>query len=156
MSEDFFSPYKPSGERTKKKDSQSQSGDTSSIPLVLVADDNEPFLRYVKRVVESNGYECVTTDSPGTAVRIALEKHPAVVLCDINFGIGRTSGTDVFAEIRRVDAHVPFVIVSAFIQQEAKDRAAKLGITHYVTKPVEPEQLIAEIRNVIGSQRITP
>jgi CheY-like chemotaxis protein len=125
----------------------------TTAPLVLAADDNETHLLFIKRLVESKGFECITTTSPTTAVRIALEKHPAVVLCDINFGIGKSSGMDVFTEIRKKNDAMPFVLVSAFFHQEAKDRAAKLGITNYITKPVEPAQLIATIQNLIGYKR---
>lgn len=126
----------------------------TTVPLVLAADDNETHLLYIKRIVESQGFECVTTTSPITAVRIAQEKRPSVVLCDINFGIGKASGMDVFTEIRRENPSMPFVIISAFIQQEVKDRAAKLGITNYITKPYEPAQLIATIHNLVGYKRI--
>ncbi|NUN68718.1 MAG: response regulator [Bacteroidetes bacterium] len=121
-----------------------------SVPLILAADDNETHLLYIKRLLESKGFECVTTTSPTAAVRIAAEKRPAAVLCDINFGIGRSNGIDVYTEIRRQDAAVPFIIISAFMQQEMKQRAHDAGITHYLVKPVESSVLMATLRPLIS------
>jgi len=147
----------PSLERSNAAVSENVSAfyETPAVPLVLAADDNETHLLYIKRIVESIGYECVTTTVPSIAVRIALEKRPAIMLCDINFGIGKSTGIDVFADIRRANEQMPFVIISAFLQQEVKDRALKLGITNYITKPYEPAQLIAMIKNLAGNKRIT-
>lgn len=153
MNEDFLST---SAERSNAVVTEDLSPfyEDSAAPVVLAADDNETHLLFVKRILESKGYECITTTSPTTAIRIAAEKRPSVVLCDMNFGIGKNNGMDVFTEIRRLNGSMPFVIISAFIQQEMKDRAFKLGITNYLTKPYEPAQLIATIQNLVGSKRI--
>ncbi|MFA6469569.1 MAG: response regulator [Bacteroidota bacterium] len=146
----------PSLERSNAAVSENVSEyyEAPTIPLVLAADDNETHLLYIKRIVESMGFECVTTTVPSIAVRIALEKRPAIMLCDINFGIGKLSGIEIFSDIRRSNAHLPFIIISAFLQQQMKDRASKLGITHYITKPYEPEQLKAVIKSLIGNGRL--
>jgi DNA-binding response OmpR family regulator len=150
MNEDFQTL---SFERSANVISEDLSPFHESAPLVLAADDNETHLLFIQRLMESKGFQCVTTTSPTTAVRIALEKRPSVVLCDINFGIGKSNGMDVFTEIRKNNATMPFVIISAFMQQEMKDRAAKLGITDYITKPIEPARLLATVRNLIGQKR---
>jgi len=123
-------------------------------PLVLAADDNETILKFIKRLVESNGFECITTNSPTTAVRIAEEKHPSIILCDINFGIGKLNAMDVFSEIRSKNADVPFVIVTAILQQESREKAEKIGITEYIIKPIDPEQMIATLRKLVNRKSI--
>ncbi len=119
-------------------------------PLILAADDNETHLLFIKRLLESKGYECVTTTSPTTAVRIAAEKRPAAVLCDINFGIGKSNGIDVLTEIRRQNTSVHCIIITAFLQEEMKRRAADAGIRHYLVKPVEPAELVSTLRTLIS------
>lgn len=119
-------------------------------PLILAADDNETHLLFIRRLMESNGFECITTTSPTAAVRIAAEKRPAAVLCDINFGIGRSSGIDVLTEIRRQNASIHCIIITAFLQDEVKRRAVEAGITHYLVKPVEPSELVATLRHLVS------
>ncbi len=122
----------------------------TALPLILAADDNETHLLFIKRLMESKGFECVTTTSPTAAVRIAAEKRPAAVLCDINFGIGRSNGIEVLTEIRRQNASIHCIIITAFLQEEVKRRAADAGIIHYLVKPVEPSVLMATLRHLIS------
>lgn len=120
-----------------------------SKPLVLVADDNETQLFLTRSILEENNYACVTADTPELAVRIITEKLPALVLCDVNFGIGKPTGFDVFTNIRTKNIKVPFVIMSAFIQKEFKDHAKRIGVTDYITKPAEPKDLVEAIRKYL-------
>lgn len=119
-------------------------------PLILVADDNETQLFLTRKTLEEYNYRCVTADSPETTVRIIAEKQPALVLCDINFGIGKPTGMDVFTNTRTKKYTMPFILVSAFIQKEFKDHAKRIGVTEYITKPTEPEELIAVIKKYLG------
>jgi CheY-like chemotaxis protein len=119
-------------------------------PLILVADDNETQLFLTRKILEEHNYQCVTADSPETAVRIIAEKQPALVLCDINFGIGKPTGMDVFTNTRTKKYTMPFILVSAFIQKEFKDHAKRIGVTEYITKPTEPEELVAVIKKYLG------
>lgn len=119
-------------------------------PLVLVADDNDTQLFLTRKTLEEAGYQCVTADTPETAVRIIAEKQPALVLCDINFGIGRPTGMDVFTNTRTKKFMMPFVLVSAFIQPEFREHAKRIGVTEYITKPTEPEELIAVVKKYLG------
>ena len=118
-------------------------------PLILVADDNETQLFLTKSALEENGYTCITTDTPESAVKIISEKNPDLVLCDINFGIGKPTGLDVFTNIRTKQIMVPFVIVSAFIQKEFKDHGKRIGVTDYITKPTDYEDLVAIVKKYI-------
>jgi CheY-like chemotaxis protein len=119
-------------------------------PLILVADDNETQLFLTRVTLEEHNYQCVTADSPEVAVRIIAEKQPALVLCDINFGIGKPTGLDVFTNTRTKKFMMPFILVSAFIQKEFKDHAKRIGVTEYITKPTEPEELIAVVKKYLG------
>lgn len=118
-------------------------------PVVLVADDNEPFLLLLSTITRNHGYECITTSSPDTAIQTIMEKKPSIVLCDINFGIGKKTGMDVFTTIRKMESTVPFIIISAFIQKEFKKLADKVGITDYITKPIDPDQVLSTIQKYI-------
>lgn len=135
-------------ESIKKQEPPPQQPEASG-PLILVADDNETQLFLTRKILEEHNYQCVTADSPETAVRIIAEKQPALVLCDINFGIGKPTGLDVFTNTRTKKFTMPFILVSAFIQKEFKDHAKRIGVTEYITKPTEPEELIAVVKKYL-------
>lgn len=144
----------PSDHSNNELHNESVALDAAAVPLVLVADDNETYLKYIKRLVEAKGFECITTNSPTTTVQIAKEKHPSVILCDVNFGIGKMTGMEVFTEIRSKNIDAKFVLITAILQKETKDRAQKLGISDYMTKPVDPEQVIAILNKLVKQKRL--
>ncbi len=116
---------------------------------VLLADDNETHLQLTKLIIEEGGYECVTVETPEQAIAAAVSQGPAIIFCDINFGIGKPTGMDVFTNLRMKKINTPFVIVSAFIQKEFKDHAKRIGITDYITKPIDPGTIFAMMKKYI-------
>lgn len=117
--------------------------------LVVVADDNETQLFLTRSVLEENGFACATAETPEAAVKLITEQKPSLVICDVNFGIGRPTGMDVFTNIRTKGLRMPFLIMSAFIQKEFKDHAKRIGVTDYLVKPTEPKELIAVVKKYL-------
>jgi CheY-like chemotaxis protein len=136
-----------------RKTEPPKPAEEASGPLILVADDNETQLFLTRKILEEHNYRCVTADSPETTVRIIAEKQPALVLCDINFGIGKPTGLDVFTNTRTKKFMMPFILVSAFIQREFREHAKRIGVTEYITKPTEPEELIEVIRKHLPEKK---
>ncbi len=123
----------------------------STGPLVLVADDNQIHLTLTKKLLEKHNYTCITADSPETAMQLILEKTPGIILCDINFGIGKQSGLDMFYEMKSKKIKIPFIILSAYFQKEFTEYARQIGVSDYLTKPFDPDTLLAAIKKNIRS-----
>jgi CheY-like chemotaxis protein len=139
---------KPAAEK-KTASKKSESAAPSGKALIAVADDNETQLFLTRSVLEENGYACATADTPEGAVKMITEQQPALVICDVNFGIGKATGMDIFTNIRTKGYRMPFIIMSAFIQREFKEHAKRIGVTEYITKPTEPEELIAVVKKYL-------
>ena len=139
---------KPAAEK-KAASKKTESAAPSGKALIAVADDNETQLFLTRSVLEENGYACATADTPEGAVKMITEQRPALVICDVNFGIGKATGMDIFTNIRTKGHRMPFIIMSAFIQREFKEHAKRIGVTEYITKPTEPEELIAVVKKYL-------
>lgn len=124
----------------KKEPSKNQSKG-----MVLVADDNENQLLLIKQMLAKNNYECITAETPETAIQSALEKKPNLILCDVNFGIGKMTGFDVYKELKSRKSAPAFIIVSAYFQKEFSTMASNAGIKDYLTKPLEEEKLLSTL-----------
>lgn len=147
-------PAEESGKKQSAAEKKSSSKKTeASSPagkiLVAVADDNETQLFLTRSVLEENGFACVTADSPEGTVKMITEQRPALVICDVNFGIGKATGMDIFTNIRTKGHRMPFIIMSAFMQKEFKDHAKRIGVTEYITKPTDPAELIAVVKKYL-------
>ncbi len=121
----------------------------STGPIVLVADDNQIHLTLTKKLLEKNNYTCITAESPEAAMQLIIEKKPAIILCDINFGIGKQSGLDMFYEMKSKKIKIPFIILSAYFQKEFTEYARQIGVSDYLTKPFDPNTLLAAIKKNI-------
>ncbi|MPZ12710.1 MAG: response regulator, partial [Kiloniellaceae bacterium] len=126
-------------------------------PAVLLVDDDLTLLSALARRVSRAGYE-VSTASSGSAALKALEgTWPALLVVDLMM-----PGMDGFELCRRVKqlADLPIIVLSAVDASEAKVSALELYAEDYVTKPFDPDELVARVQRVlrraaIGSPQIS-
>jgi DNA-binding NarL/FixJ family response regulator len=117
--------------------------------LILIADDDAGFRALVSALCLRAGYVCVEAASGAEALSAALAERPDVVLIDVD--LGEPSGYEVCRELRnRFGQNMPIIFISG-TRTETYDRVAGflLGADDYVTKPFEPEELMARVRRAI-------
>ena len=115
-------------------------------PAVLLVDDDLTLLSVLSRRVSRAGYE-VRTASSGSATLKQLEgTWPALLVVDLMM-----PGMDGFELCRRVKqlADLPIIVLSAVDASEAKVSALELYAEDYVTKPFDPDELVARIQRVL-------
>lgn len=119
---------------------------------VLVADDSETILLLLRTRLEMAGHQ-VETAADGQEVMDAMHRDgpnggPELLLLDAM--MPRKSGIDALRELRAEGVGTPALIVSA--HQDGADAGAPtdLGISGYVTKPIDFEQLLESISELTG------
>lgn len=122
---------------------------------VLVVDDEPNLLRALSACLESEGYDVTTARSAAEALTRLAQGVPDLIISDI-----RMPGTDGFGLLRQVRASsrtslVPIVFLTA--KHERADRIAGFqgGVDAYLTKPFEPDELLAIITSILGRVRRT-
>lgn len=115
-------------------------------PAVLLVDDDLTLLSVLSRRVARAGYEVQTASSGPAALRQLAEGWPALLVIDLMM-----PGMDGFELCRRVKqiADLPVIVLSAVDASEAKVSALELYAEDYVTKPFDPDELVARIHRVI-------
>lgn len=108
---------------------------------VLVVDDDEDTRELFALVLRGAGAEVRTAFDAKGAVGAILEWQPTILVSDLT--LPTTDGFTLLREIRSVHPRVIAVAVSGM--SDAKDREAALaaGFQALVTKPVDPETLVA-------------
>jgi two-component system response regulator ResD len=115
-------------------------------PAVLLVDDDRTLLSVLSRRVARAGFE-VRTASSGPEALASLDGHwPAILVIDLMM-----PGMDGFELARRVKQLVdlPIIVLSAVDDAEAKVSALELYAEDYVTKPFDPDELVARIHRVL-------
>jgi two-component system cell cycle response regulator DivK len=129
---------------------------TSSDQRVLLVEDNEDNRTIYSTVLRYLGYQVIEAADGLQAVALARSEHPDIVLMDISIpGIDGWEATRVLREDPATRA-LPIVALTAHALSDDRERAAKAGFTSYLTKPIEPNAVVAEVRRLIGPAGMPP
>lgn len=124
----------------------------SERPVVLVVDDDPSIVHVVKVNLQLDGMRVVTAASGSEALELARTEKPDVVMLDIM--MPDIDGWMVLSELRGIPAtqHVPVIMLTAKMQQEARVLAFKMGAQQYLTKPFNPLELAPRVRSLLGTK----
>jgi two-component system alkaline phosphatase synthesis response regulator PhoP len=113
---------------------------------VLVVDDDAKTVELVKLYLSRDGYKVVTAFDGTSALRLAQECRPDLVVLDLM--LPGMNGLDVCKAIR-VDSDVPIIMLTAKTTEGDKLTGLELGADDYLTKPFSPRELAARIKAVL-------
>jgi two-component system phosphate regulon response regulator PhoB len=120
---------------------------------VLVVDDETDILEMVALNLERQQFTVLTADNGITAVQVAREKLPDLIVLDLM--LPGMDGFSVFKELRADPrtASIPVLMLTA--KGDVNDRIAglELGADDYITKPFSPRELLLRIRAVLKRSR---
>ena len=113
---------------------------------VLVVDDDRQMLRAVTNALRARGYLVLTAGDGETALKMAAEEQPDLVLLDL--GLPNLNGHQVIARLRSW-SDVPVIVLSVSDGQDEKAAALDAGADDYVTKPFGTKELLARMGAVL-------
>lgn len=118
---------------------------------ILAVDDEESNLLLLRRMLESEGYERVTTTSdPEDVVGIVRAERPSLVLLDLHM-----PGLDGFALMSELSrrfgdtSDIAFLVLTADATHETKRRALAAGARDFLTKPLDRVELLLRVHNLL-------
>jgi two-component system chemotaxis response regulator CheY len=117
---------------------------------VLVVEDSATMRGFVTAALESAGPFSVTQAESGFhALKVLPRARYDLIITDIN--MPDINGLELVRFIRDSEQHkaTPLIIISTDGREADRDRGLKLGANAYLTKPFDPEQLIAVVRTLI-------
>ncbi len=123
---------------------------TADNDLILNVDDTEA-ARYAKtRILQRAGFRVIEAASGTEALALAAAERPALVLLDTK--LPDISGFEVCAQLKQ-DPHTAMVLVlqtsASYVAKPDKVRALDIGADNYLFEPIEPEELVANVRALL-------
>ena len=121
-------------------------------PKILIVDDEALIRMLYQKHIERAGYELLTAKSAEEGLAIVRAQKPAVVILDVIM-----AGADGLAALRELKSNeetktIPVIIFTATISKaydETRREAASAGAATFLTKPLSPDRLVAEIARLV-------
>ena len=118
-------------------------------PRVLVVEDRREVLEVLQRTLRDNGYDVVTAMDGESALTIALDSRPDVMILDI--GLPRKNGLEVSRELRSRGVTAPVLMLTARDTVGDKIEGFEAGADDYLSKPFDYDELLARVRALLRS-----
>jgi two-component system, OmpR family, response regulator MprA len=116
----------------------------SSPASLLVVDDDENLLRMLRRGLAFAGYSVRTAEDGETALRLALEEEPDLIVLDVMLP-EPLDGLEVTRRLRAGGSNVPVLMLTAREQLADKMAGFASGADDYLPKPFAFEELLARV-----------
>lgn len=120
----------------------------SSAGRVLVVEDHESERRAVSQILKAQGFIVFGAESADKAVGY-MEENIDVVLSDLH--MGDVSGMDLLQLWKKQHPETQFILLTGHSSINSAVEAIKSGAFDYITKPVNPDELIHLIRRAVES-----
>ena len=120
---------------------------------ILDIDDSPTVQRLIEMILSSQGYQVVLASDGEEGILKAREERPAVILVD--FVMPKMNGFQVCKTLKEDPdfRDTPIILVTSKGDKVGSKFVDVLGITEYFTKPFQPEELLAKIREVIDRRQ---
>ncbi len=127
---------------------------SNAVPVILVVDD-EPIAREnLRHILAREGYRVETAGNGLEALDKVRSWEVDLIVTDLK--MERMDGLQLLQEARRVSPATRVVMVTGFATVENAVQAMKAGAVHYLSKPIELDELRATVRRLLGEQRPIP
>jgi two-component system response regulator VicR len=119
---------------------------------ILIVDDEQHIVDILVYNLEKEGYKTLQANDGVTAIKIALEQKPDLILLDIM--LPKMDGLAVCKRIRHT-LNVPILMLTAKDEEIDKILGLELGADDYVTKPFSVRELMARIKANLRKAEVT-
>jgi DNA-binding NtrC family response regulator len=123
---------------------------------VLIVEDQPAIAKALTVLFEIHDIPCVTAASPEAALAALERDGIGVVLQDMNFTPGATSGhegMELFRRMRARDPELPVLVLTAWTSLETAVQMVKEGASDYLGKPWDDAKLLAAVERLLEMRR---
>jgi chemosensory pili system protein ChpA (sensor histidine kinase/response regulator) len=124
--------------------------------VIVVADDSISVRKFVGRMLEKNGYRVKLAGDGLEAAELVSQHGCHLVITDLE--MPRMTGYELMAQLRQspTTRRIPVMVVTSRAGAKHRDRAMKEGAVSFLTKPVQEDQLVAAVEQLIGTEATRP
>ncbi len=116
---------------------------------ILIIDDDRVLLKMLRVHLTNNGMDVVTADTGEKGLDLALRKEPDLIVLDVI--LPGVKGREVCAKIKehKKTKDIPVIFLTSKDSPDDVQAEMKAGALMHLTKPVDPNQLLSVIKNIL-------
>ncbi len=116
---------------------------------VLVVDDEPDVLLLCRLNLQQRGHELLEAADGSTALQLALERHPDVVVLDLM--MPGMNGYEVLETLQQDErtSDIPVLVLTAKSLSADRERSHRLGASGFLTKPFLPSELCDMVESLV-------
>jgi len=120
---------------------------------ILIIEDSANIRKFIRTALEIEGYRALEAETVQEGLDITRRERPDLIVLDLALPDG--TGWDYLSAIREQPAtrDAQILILTASADRGMADRALAAGATSFLTKPIAAGDLVAHVRQVLGSHR---
>jgi chemosensory pili system protein ChpA (sensor histidine kinase/response regulator) len=131
-----------------------QPGDDQTAKMrstVMVVDDSITMRRVASKLLERHNYKVVTAKDGVDALAQLQDLRPDVMLLDIE--MPRMDGFELATHMQNEEtfSRIPIIMITSRTGEKHRDRALEIGVTNYMGKPYQEEELIENIQTALAA-----
>lgn len=115
---------------------------------ILVIDDEPDLIRFVRRALEAEGYQVLSSTDGLVGLRLALEQRPALIVLDLV--MPGMHGEAVLSALLAQDPAYRILVLSATADVQLRISCLEQGAVDFLAKPFAIRELIARVRGRLG------
>jgi len=114
---------------------------------ILVVDDNVEFNDFIRRFLESKGFQVSIALNGKMAIEKILSDIPELVLLDLK--LPDMPGEEVLKSIKETDKDIAVVVLTGFGGEQVAVEMMRKGATDFLSKPIDHQVLLSSIKNAL-------
>jgi DNA-binding NtrC family response regulator len=124
---------------------------------VLIVEDQPAVAEALEVLLDVHGIPSAVAKGPDEAAALVESGAIAVVIQDMNFRPGATTGregVDLFRRLRAIDPALPIVLVTAWTSLETAVELVREGAHDYMAKPWDDAKLVRSVKSLLDARSV--
>lgn len=118
-------------------------------PLILIAEDDETNLKYLKLILKKAGFDTVGAGNGEEAIE-KIRTIPAIKLVLMDIKMPVLDGLEATRQIKQMYPHIPVIALTAYAQAGDEHKVLQAGCDDYLAKPVGREALLSYLKRYVS------
>ncbi len=117
---------------------------------VMAVDDEPDITKLIEKILKKAGYKVATANSGTECLEKYPKEKPDIVLLDVM--MPGMDGWEVYRSIKKINKNQKILFLTAVtLESEARKKMDELKVSHYLTKPFDPPELIERVKRVLSA-----